>query len=132
MARNRRNSSAAAWLRPLVKVILLCLFFGGSGVGYVWQKKQIHELGQQKGRKEQRLMKLREHNRSLRDTLAALSSPRALDARVKDLNLGLVVPRPEQILRLEAPQLEAAQAQPAGPANEASARPVRPGLYAGR
>jgi hypothetical protein len=103
MARNRRNGSAAAWLGPLAKVILLCLFFGGSGVGYVWQKKQIHELGQQKGRKEQRLMQLREHNRALRDALAALSSPRALDARVKELNLGLVVPPPEQILRLEEP-----------------------------
>lgn len=131
MARNRRNQSAAAWLGPLVKVILLCLFFGGSGVGYVWQKKQIYELGQQKGRKEQRLMKLREHNRALRDALAALSSPRALDARVKELNLGLVVPEPEQILRLEEPAPRLLPASPEDPVAAARQGPGRSGLYAG-
>ena len=125
MAKNRRNQSAAAWLGPLVKVVLLCVFFGGSAVGYVWEKKQIHALGAQKGRKELRLAKFREHNRMMRDTLVALSSPRALDARVKELNLGLAVPLPEQILTLEENPQQAHWSEPVGRAGPARLHAAR-------
>ena len=41
MARNRKNQSAVVRFGPAVKALLLCLFIGGSGVGYVWQQNQL-------------------------------------------------------------------------------------------
>jgi hypothetical protein len=46
MAKNRRNQSAAIRFGPAIKALLLCMFIAGSGIGYVWQKKQIMELRQ--------------------------------------------------------------------------------------
>ena len=54
MARNRKYQSAAIRFGPALKAFLLCLLIGGSAVGYVWQKNQIYQLGQQ--------IKLREAN----------------------------------------------------------------------
>jgi hypothetical protein len=100
MSRNRRHQSVAVRFGPWLKAVLLCLFFGGSGIGYVWQKNQLHELGQQIRQGELRLEELRRQNKLRADTLAYLRSPRHLDQRVKELNLGLGRPQPEQILRL--------------------------------
>ncbi|NJN06326.1 MAG: hypothetical protein HC814_08150 [Rhodobacteraceae bacterium] len=100
MSRNRRNESAAVRFGPLVKVFLLCAFIGGSGVGYVWQKNQIYELGRMIKQCELKLDELRRQNKLRSDTLAQLRSPAALDARVRDLRLNLAAPRQNQILQL--------------------------------
>jgi len=100
MSRNRRNESAAVRFGPLIKVFLLCAFIGGSGVGYVWQKNQIYELGRQIKQCEVKLDELLRQNKQRSDTLAYLRSPAVLDARVKELRLNLAPPKPEQILRL--------------------------------
>ena len=55
MAKNRKYQSAALRYGPAFKAFLLCLLIGGSGVGYVWQKNQIYELGQQIKKRELRL-----------------------------------------------------------------------------
>ena len=47
----------------MLKVVLLCVFIGGSGVGYVWQKNQIHQLGEQITRSEKRLQELVQQNK---------------------------------------------------------------------
>ena len=52
MARNRKYQSAAIRFGPTLKALLLCLLIGGSGVGYVWQKDQIYQLGQQIRKRE--------------------------------------------------------------------------------
>lgn len=100
MTRNRKRQSAEIRFGPALMALALCLFIGGSGVGYVWQKNQIHALGRQIKQREIRLEELRRQNKSRADQLAHLRSPRFLDARVKELNLGLVPAKPEQILRL--------------------------------
>ena len=100
MARNRKNQSAAVRFGAALKVFLLCFFIGGSAVGYVWQKNQIFALGRQIKQGEQKLEELRSQTKFAGDQLAYLRSPRVLDARVKELNLGLVPPQPEQIMRL--------------------------------
>ena len=82
MARNRKSQSAAIRFGPAVKAVLLCLLIGGSGVGYVWQKNQ---------------------NEKMRRQLATLRSPGVVEQRIKELNLGLVLPRESQILRLPEP-----------------------------
>ena len=47
MAKNRKHQSAAIRFGPALKAFLLCVLIGGSAVGYVWQKSQIEQLGDQ-------------------------------------------------------------------------------------
>ena len=75
MAKNRKHQSAAIRFGPALKAFLLCALIGGSGVGYVWQKSQISELGQQISKRERHLVQLQEQNKKLRDQLAMLRSP---------------------------------------------------------
>ena len=100
MARNRKSQSAAIRFAPALKAFMLCLFIGGSGVGYVWYKNQISLLGQQIKERETHLSELQRKNKMARAQLDALTSPIALDARVKKLNLGLAAPPVSQIVRL--------------------------------
>jgi len=100
MARNRKTQSAAVRFGPALKALLICLLIGGSGVGYVWQQNQLHQLGRQKKQREIRLDELQLQNSQMARHLAELRSPKTLQARVKELNLGLAMPRPEQIVRL--------------------------------
>lgn len=105
MARNRKHQSAAIRFGPAVKAFLLCLLIGGSGVGYVWQKTQIYELGQQIRNREHRLAYLRDQNEKLRKQVAMMTSPAYLEMRIKELNLGLVPPQATQIWRLPEPEV---------------------------
>ena len=103
MAKNRKNQSAAVRFGPALRAFILCAIVGGSGVGYVWQKKQIYQLGQQIKERETRLENLRSQNRELQKHLVTLRSPRILEQRVRELNLGLVPIHPRQVWRLELP-----------------------------
>src|SRR5689334_17649243 len=103
MARNRKSQSAAIRFGPALKAFLLCLLIGGSGVGYVWQKDQIARLGQQIKSREATLASLQENNEKLRKQLSLMRSPRYLEMRNRDLNLGLAAPQPAQIWRLNEP-----------------------------
>ena len=103
MARNRKHQPAAIRFGPALKAFLLCLVIGGSGVGYVWQKNQIYELGRQIKQREVHLGELQYQNKKLRDQIAMLQSPAMLDRRVRELKLGMGVPQPMQVLRLTEP-----------------------------
>jgi hypothetical protein len=103
MARNRKYQSAAIRFGPALKAFLLCLLIGGSAVGYVWQKNQIYQLGQQLTRNEMRLEQARALNRKLEARLQDLRDPRYLKKKIKDLNLGLVEPQRSQIWQLPEP-----------------------------
>jgi hypothetical protein len=106
MARNRRTQSAAIRFGPALKACLLCLLIGGSGVGYVWQKSQIAQLGDVIKSRETRLSQLQVQNEKLRQHLAAMRSPGQLQVRIKDLKLGLSMPQPSQVLWLPEPVAE--------------------------
>ena len=103
MARNRKYQSAAIRFGPALKAFLLCLLIGGSGVGYVWQKDQISQLGQQIRKREQYLAELGKQNEKLRKQWADMRSPRFLERRIQQLGLGLVPPQPAQVWRLTEP-----------------------------
>jgi len=103
MAKNRKHQSAAIRFGPALKAFLLCLLIGGSGVGYVWQKNQIYELGQQIRKREIRLKDLQDQNGKLRDQLALMKSPTFLAARVRELNLGLMPPGSAPVWYLQEP-----------------------------
>jgi hypothetical protein len=104
MAKNRKYQSAAVRFGPAVKAFLLCALIGGSGVGYVWQKSQIDELGRQIKARENRLVELETQNTKARNQLAELRSPIMLKKRVEELKLGLIEAQPAQIWRLTEPQ----------------------------
>ncbi len=103
MARNRKYQSAAVRFVPVLKAFLLCGLLCGAAVGYVWQKNQIYELGNQCHARETTLGRLQNQNRKLRDQLAVLRSPQTLDQRVRALNLGLGMPQPAQVWHLPEP-----------------------------
>ncbi|HXU78773.1 MAG TPA: hypothetical protein VN794_19510 [Methylomirabilota bacterium] len=115
MARNRKYQSAAIRFGPALKAFLLCLLIGGSGVGYVWQKNQIYELGRQYTRRERRLEELQQQNEKLTKQLGVLRSPKVLEQRIKELNLGLEAPHPAQVWRLTEPLREPSKADPNRP-----------------
>lgn len=106
MAKNRKHQSAAIRFGPALKAFLLCLLIGGSGVGYVWQKNQIYDLGQQIRKREIRLKDLQDQNEKLRRQMAFMRSPQFLETRIKELNLGLVPPQPSQVWYMQEPTPE--------------------------
>jgi cell division protein FtsB len=103
MAKNRKNQSAAIRFGPALKAILLCLLIGGSGVGYVWQKNQILELGRQFKKRESQLARLQDQNKNLRQQMATLCSTPMLEQRIRELKLDLAQPHPDKIWRLTEP-----------------------------
>jgi TolA-binding protein len=110
MARNRKYQSAVIRFGPALKAFLLCLLIGGAGVGYVWQKNQIYQLGQQIRKRELRLAELDDQNEKLKKQLAIMRSPQFLEMRIKELNLGLTAPQPSQVWRLTEPGPDKARA----------------------
>ncbi|MSU21067.1 MAG: hypothetical protein EXS30_06700 [Pedosphaera sp.] len=100
MATHRKNEAAAVRFEPALIALVACVFIGGSGIGYVGQKNQLHILGAQFKERELRLDKLRRENEGLVRVLDSLQSPIELETRVKLMNLGLGAPQPGQIVRL--------------------------------
>lgn len=103
MARNRKNQTGSIRFGPALKAVLLCLFIGGSAVGYVLQKNKLHELGSQIKRREVLLERLKWDNNLRAAQLAKSQMPQKLAERVKDLNLGLVPSQMSQWVRLMEP-----------------------------
>jgi len=99
MGRNRKNGSTVRFV-PAIKAALICLLLGGSAIGYVYQKNQIFALGRQIQKSEHRLSILLSNNAKLRKSLLTLQSGVYLEARVKELRLGLVQPAQSQILTI--------------------------------
>jgi hypothetical protein len=106
MARNRKYRTAAVRFGAPVKAFLLCLLIGGSGIGYVWQKSQIDDLGKQILKRERRLKELDDQNNKLSEQLAKMRGPFYLNFRIKDLKLGLVQAPLSQVCRLPEPPRE--------------------------
>jgi hypothetical protein len=106
MARNRVNQSAAIRFGPAVKALLLCLLIGGAGISYVWQKKQVFDLGRKVAGLEQQLMKVQKDNELRRKQLDYLHLPVNLERSAREFNLGLVPASALQVRRLPEPQPE--------------------------
>jgi hypothetical protein len=98
---NRKKRSSTVRFGPALKAVLICLVTCSLGLGYVWQKQQINSLGQQIKENETVLEGLKRENKRRGDNLAYLMSPQELDARLRQLKLDLVVPKPEQIVVLQ-------------------------------
>ncbi|HOB98114.1 MAG TPA: hypothetical protein PKM43_05130 [Verrucomicrobiota bacterium] len=108
MARKRKTRSADVRVGPLLLALGICLFACGSGMGYIWHRNRNAQLGREIRAATAQLEGLRSTNLLLDQQLDGLRSPRALEAAVRNLNLGLVMPQPEQILRIPEGQPGAA------------------------
>jgi hypothetical protein len=100
MARNRKNEAAGVRFGPAIKAVLLCLFIATAAIGFVWQKSQIGALGKEIKERELKLSELKRQNRLRSEQLAQMRSIRVIDARVRELQLGLVPTQPGQVVRM--------------------------------
>lgn len=96
--RNQRLSTKA-----MVLIVGGCAFLCLACVGYLHEKTIINGLGKQIKGLELRLEKMQTENQALERTYATMCSPRELDLRVRQMNLGLAAPSPEQIVRMPEP-----------------------------
>jgi hypothetical protein len=103
MAKNRNSQAASIRFGPALAALFACFVIAGAAVGYVWQKGQIYELGKQIRQNEIRLAQLQQDDDQRVRDLAELRSPMKLDARAKELNLGLFPAQPMQVVRLAEP-----------------------------
>ena len=105
MGRNRKHETTVG-PAPALKAVVICLLLGGSAVGYVLQKNQLHELGQQITKREGILSKLRWDNKLRATQLANLQLPRRIEERVNEQKLGLVRAPAVQVIWLPEPTSE--------------------------
>ena len=96
----RRSRSTALQPKTVFTSIMVCAAICLAGIGYVWAKTQVLSLGRDIKTRELRLEELRRDNDILQRSYAAMCSHEKLNARVRELNLGLVSPLPSQIVRL--------------------------------
>ncbi len=119
---NRKTGKTAVRFGPALKAVLICLVTCSLGLGYVWQKQQINTLGEQIKENEINLEELHRENKRRGDRLSFLMSPQQLDARLRQLNLDLEVPRPEQIVVLVEKREASPTAAESGRETKASVR----------
>ena len=105
MAKNKNSQSASIRFGPALAAFFACFVIAGAAVGYVWQKGQIYQLGKQIRANEIRLARLQKDDDQRVKDLAELRSPMKLDARARELNLGLVPAQPVQVVRLAEPSV---------------------------
>ena len=122
MAKYRKNQSASIRFGPALAAFFACFVIAGAAVGYVWQKGQIYQLGKQIRQKEIRLSQLQKEDDQREKDLADLRSPVKLDARARELNLGLVPAQPMQVVRLPEPSVSMPENKI--PARQFAARPI--------
>jgi hypothetical protein len=79
---------------------------GGSAVGYVLQKNELHELGRAITRREAVLERLKWDNKMYAQHLANLQLPQNIADRARKQNLGLAQPQPGQTIWLPEPGTE--------------------------
>ena len=99
-ARNRKRKEAQLSIGSWVKALSFCVVLGGLAMGYVWQKSQIHQIGILLNKKEVRLELLKGENERWSQMRAEMRSTQKLYERVNKLGLGLMMPAPEQVLKL--------------------------------
>ncbi|MDP7012114.1 MAG: hypothetical protein QF685_12130 [Verrucomicrobiota bacterium] len=89
---SRRDDTPQARFAPAIKAASICLVTCGLGLGYVWQKQQIAQLGKEIKVLEERKENLGKENKEQGDTLARLKSPQVLEQLVQQWNLPLEMP----------------------------------------
>lgn len=103
MAKNRKNQGGEFRAGPVVRAALLCLFLGGSAIGYVWQTQQVAKLGVERRQKENALSRIESENALKRHQFDLQLQPRALEDRVRTLRLPIGPHQPGQVIHVSEP-----------------------------
>ncbi len=101
MRQNRKRG--ALRFGAVIKLLLLCLWLAGIGLGYVWQKNQIYRLGDEIKQREALLVSMEKRGTMLAAQLAYLKSPAQLESRCQEYRLGLFPPRESQVVLVYEP-----------------------------
>jgi hypothetical protein len=99
----RRRKTSALKPKNVITSIVVCSAVCLAGIGYIWAKTQVWAVSREIKTLEIQLEDLRRQNERLQRKYAAMCTAGNLEARVKELNLGLVSPQPDQIVRLVEP-----------------------------
>ena len=97
---NRTNKPTPVRLGPAFRVLLVCLFLGAPAIGLLQQKARLATLGTQQRALEVQLEGMIRDNKARSRTLDSLKTPVRLESAIRQLNLGLGPPAPNQIVRL--------------------------------
>jgi hypothetical protein len=81
MPGNRRRNANAVPLLSMAAWIVVCLFFGGMGLGYVAMKSQLHASGTEIKQLEKEIGELQTQNQVVKAHIADLSSTDTLRKR---------------------------------------------------
>lgn len=103
MSLNRRRHANALPLLSMARWILMAVFFGMAGLGYVYFKNQLHTSGVEIKRLERELAELQTSCEVAQAKIASLSSRTELQRR---LNTGFIKMQPitdERIVRVSGP-----------------------------
>jgi transposase len=105
MATETKANGKQARFKPAIVAFVFCAFIAASGLGFVWQKRQINDLGRQLKEAEVRLDELRRQNKNRAETLQQFLSPRLLDQKAATMFPDLARPSVDQIFTLPEPQV---------------------------
>jgi hypothetical protein len=95
-----QEQSAAIRFGPAMAVIMICAIVCGAGIGYVWHKKKIEELGKTLSTKQRSFEELLDHRRMLERQFDTATTRTALEQCIAMLGLNLRAPTPDQVLTL--------------------------------
>jgi hypothetical protein len=96
----RKDKKAGPPTASIVFVGLACFFVVAAGGGYLWNKSQIHTLGEQIRGYEARLDSAKRYRATLERNYATNCSPMYLEMLVKRMRLDIGPPQPDQIVKL--------------------------------
>lgn len=97
-----KSSSAHAFVNQmLVYTLVMVSFSASAGLGTVWLRHQISETANATRRFELQLAAVERRLAETTTSLAGEQSPDRLEAKNRDLQLGLVRPEDGQIVRVE-------------------------------
>jgi len=102
MSSNRRRDGGAGLARAC-KAALMCCLLATAGIGYVHQSMDQDRLGRLLAEQEVRMVDLREEHRRQTAIRSMLSSPEAIQERVRHHHLNLSIVTPQQRLFVTVP-----------------------------
>ena len=97
---NRKSKSAPVRFGLALRVLFVCFCLAAPALGYLQQKTKLSDLGHQHRDLEVKIEALVRDNKGRSRSLDSLKTPVRLEAVVREMNLGLGPPMPNQIVRL--------------------------------
>jgi len=99
MAKSRKSPAGILRYGPLMLAVGLGGLLAASAIGYVWHRNRNEQLARENARARRRLEALQKENLELESRFLGLTRPEVLATRAQAL--GLLLPDPDQVLRVE-------------------------------